>query len=140
MKQFIQLNRLIIFFIGSGLLILAFEIYLQHYELLSNKKITWLPIIFGICGGVLILLIALFFNRFSYYLFFALMIISVLVGVLGLYLHNKWRLPALTGFLLHGKVFDFKILTTYTPLFAPSAFIAIGILGILVGSFQKSDD
>ena len=135
-----QLNRLIIFFLGSGFLVLAFEIYLQHYELLSDKKITWLPIIFGLCGGVLMLLVALFLNRFSYYIFFVLMVISILVGILGLYLHNKWRLPSLTSFLLYGKEFDFEILTTYTPLLAPSSFIAIGILGILIVSFQRCDE
>ena len=40
----------------------------------------------------------------------------------------------------NGKGFNFEILTTYTPLLAPSAFIAMGSLGILVAMFHKWGD
>ena len=136
MKSFLQLNRLVVFFISVGLFVLSFEIYLQHFDLLPQKKIMWTPIVFGLLGGTAGLLIAFVFNKISYYLFFVLMIVSICVGMLGLCLHNRWRLPALCDFLFYGRLFDFNILTTYTPLLAPSAFIAIGGLGILVALFQ----
>lgn len=135
MDKFFKFNRLIVFFLGIGLLVLAFEIFLQHYDLLSEKKQTFIPIVFGSVGGVLTMLIVLIFNRASYYLFLFLMSISILVGTLGLYFHNRWRFPAFMDFIFHGKEFDFQILTTYTPLLAPSAFIAIGGLGILVALY-----
>lgn len=140
MKSFFQLNRLIVFFISIGYLVLSFEIYLQHYDLLPEKKIMWTPIIFGLVGGIIGLLITLAFNKLSYYLFFVLMFISICVGTLGLFLHNRWRFPKFIDSLFHGKPFDFGILTTYTPLLAPSAFIAIGTLGILIAIFQRWDD
>ncbi|MBI3590448.1 MAG: hypothetical protein HY094_03595 [Candidatus Melainabacteria bacterium] len=134
------MNRLVVFFLGLGFLVLAFEIYLQHYELLSAKKIMWTPIVFGTVGGLITILIALIFNKTTYYLFFALMIISIFVGTLGLYLHNRWRFPAFAGFLFHEKPFDFSILTSYTPLLAPSAFIAMGGLGILIAIYDRWGD
>lgn len=137
MDKFFRFNRLIVFFIGIGLLILSFEIFLQHYDLLSEKKQTFIPIIFASVSGILIMLIVLIFNRASYCLFLFLMSISVLVGTLGLYFHNRWRFPAFRDFLFNGKEFDFQILTTYTPLLAPSAFIAIGGLGILVALYYE---
>lgn len=137
MQSFFKLNRLVVLFISFGFLVLSFEIYLQHYDQLAHKKIMWTPIIFGLVGGIVGLLITLLFNRLSYYLFFILMSISICVGTLGLYLHNRWRFPSFIDFLLHKKPFDFEILTTYTPLLAPSAFIAIGGLGILIAIFQR---
>ena len=137
MGKLFRFNRLIVFFIGSGLLVLSFEIFLQHYELLNEKKQTFIPIIFGSVGGILVMLVCLVFNRASYYLFLFLMSISVLVGTLGLYFHNRWRFPAFVDFLFNGKGFDFQILTMYTPLLAPSAFIAMGALGILVALYHE---
>lgn len=128
-----------VFFISCGLFVLSFEIYLQHYEQLDDKKIMWTPIIFGQLGGICGILISIFFNKITFRLFFLLMLISICVGCLGLFLHNRWRFPAVYGFLFEGKPFDFSILTTYTPLLAPSAFIAIGGLGILVAIFQRWD-
>lgn len=100
----------------------------------------WTPVIFGLVGGLTGLFITIMFNRFSYYLFFLLMFISICVGTLGMFLHNRWRFPKLIECLCHSKLFDFEILTTYTPLLAPSAFIAIGGLGILVALFNRWGD
>ena len=137
MNKFLQLNRLIIFFISIGLLVLAFEIYLQHFDQLQEKPVMWTPIVFGFTGGLSGLLMTLIFNRLSYYSFLVLMTISILVGTLGLFLHNRWRFPSFSAFLFHGKPLDFEILTTYTPLLSPSSFIAIGGLGILVAIFNR---
>ncbi|OGI20072.1 MAG: hypothetical protein A3B68_00520 [Candidatus Melainabacteria bacterium RIFCSPHIGHO2_02_FULL_34_12] len=125
-----------VFFISIGFLVLGFEVYLQHYELLSEKKIMWLPIIFGTAGGLIGILIFLTFNKISYYFFWILMLFSIFVGMSGLYLHNKWRYPIFIDFLFHGKPFNFEILTEFTPLLAPSAFIAMGGLGILIAIFN----
>lgn len=100
----------------------------------------WTPIVFGILGGITGVFIYLVFDRQSYYLFFILMLISIGVGALGLFLHNKWRFPAFVNFLFYGKPFDFSILTSYTPLLAPSAFIAMGSLGILVALYYDWKD
>ncbi len=139
MAKFIQLNRLIVLFIGIGLLVLAFEVYLMHYDQLPTKKIMWTPVVFGIIGGASVILISFIFNRISYYLFLVIMMISICVGVLGLYLHNRWRFHAFADTLFLHKPFDFEILTTYTPLLAPSAFITIGGLGIIVALFERWD-
>lgn len=126
-----------VFFIATGFLVLSFEIYLQHYPQLYEKKIMWTPIIFGIVGGLTTLLIALIFNRISYYLFIFVMLLSCIVGFLGLFLHNRWRFPSFIDFLFHHKPFDFEVLTTYTPLLAPSAFIAMGTLGLLLAIYES---
>ena len=111
----------------------------MHYEQLTTKKIMWTPIIFGSIGGFAVILISLIFNRSSYYLFLMIMMISICIGFLGLYLHNRWRFSHIVEALFFHKPFDFEILTTYTPLLAPSAFVAIGGLGILVTLFERWD-
>ncbi len=136
-NKYLQLNRLIVFFIATGFFVLAFEIYLEHHNILNDKKLSWIPVIFGITGGIITLLITLLFDRISYYLFFVVMIVSIFVGSCGLYLHNAWRFPAFADFLFHKKPFNFEILTQLTPFLAPSAFIAIGGLGILVAVFNS---
>ena len=73
MKKSLQLNRLIVLFIGIGLLVLSFEIYLMHYDQLATKKIMWTPIVFGSIGGFAVILISIIFNKMSYYLFLIIM-------------------------------------------------------------------
>lgn len=139
MSKFLKLNRLIVLFVGIGLLVLSFEVYLMHHDQLATKTIMWTPIIFGAVGGTSVILISIIFNRISYYLFLMVMGISICVGFLGLYLHNRWRFSAIVNTLFFHKPFDFEILTTYTPLLAPSAFIAIGGLGIIIALFERWD-
>ena len=140
MKNFWKLNRLVVLFISFGFLVLSFEIYLQHYDLLGQKKIMWTPIIFGFLGGLIGISIVIFFNKASYYLFVILMVLSSLVGTLGLILHNRWRFPAFTDLLLHHKSFPFEMLTVYSPFLAPSAFIGISCIGLVVAIFEKWTD
>ena len=140
MKNVISFNRLIVFFLSIGLLILSFEVYLQHFDQLGQRKIMWLPIFFGLVGGLLGLLVLILFNKSSYYLFICLMVASCFIGTLGLYLHNKWRFHHFQQLLSNSSEFNFEILTTYTPLLAPSAFVAIGMLGLLVTIYYRWGD
>ena len=137
MKKLIPLNRLIVFYIACGLLVFALEVYLQHYSRLQDTKIMWTPIIFGLTGGIMCLGVAIVFNRLSYYLFIILMNLSILVGLMGLYFHNKWRYPAFADLLFHAKALHMEMLTTFTPLVAPAAFIALGVLGLSVAFYEK---
>lgn len=139
-SDFLKLNRIVVLFIGTGLMILAFEIYFEHYYQLNFNKFTWIPIFFGSISGALCILIALFFNRLGYYLFNFLMAVSIFVGTLGLYFHNKWRFPFVYDFFINHKAFEINVLTDYTPLIAPSAFAAIGSLGILIAYFHRWGD
>ena len=132
LNRFTPFFRIIIFSLGIGFWILAFEIYLQHFEVLSGKRIAWTPIIFGTISGFVLILVSLLFNRLLLNLFVLFMFLSCLVGFLGLYLHNIWRFKSFKEFLFHGKPVEMGILTSYTPLLAPSAFCAIGMLGILL--------
>ena len=139
MKTPFSLNRLVVLGIGLGFLALAFEVYLMHYKQLSERDIMWTPIIFGIVGGISSILIFIFFHKLTFYVFQALMLISIFVGGLGLYLHNQWRLPAVMNSVFNQSPFNFEILTTYTPLLAPSAFMAMGGLGILISFYHRWD-
>ncbi len=140
MKKIWGLNRIIVLFISIGYFVLSFEVYLQHYDQLQDKQIMWTPILFGLIGGLIEIFIVICFNKASYYLFFVLMSCSVCVGLLGLYLHNKWRLKIVKEYFVSNKSINFEILTTYTPLLAPSSFIAIGVLGILVACYFPWSD
>jgi hypothetical protein len=137
LDRFIPFFRIIIFSLGIGLGVLAFEIYLQHYEVLSDKKITWTPVVFGSVGGIVLIFVSLFFNRFSLIFFALCMIISCLVGLLGLYLHNIWRFKSFKELIFNAKPLDMGVLTSFTPLLAPSAFCAIGMLGLLLFIYMK---
>lgn len=137
MNSFFKLNRLIVLFLGIGFLALAFEVYTMHYEQLSSKPQMWIPIVFGSFAGVVIVLSGIFFfNRLFFHFFRFLMILSCFVGLLGLYFHNKWRFPQIFDFLFLHKPLDFEIFITYTPVIAPSAFIAMGGLGLLISFFE----
>lgn len=136
MKDFLKLNRLLVLFISFGYLILAMDIYAEHFNGLSVKSVMWIPIIFGVVASILGILIFILFNKFAYYLFIVLMLCSSVVGFLGLYFHNKWRYPMIVEALFHSGAIDFNALVSFTPIFAPSAFLAMAGLGILICFFE----
>ena len=139
MKDFLKLNKLLVLFISTGFIVLAIDIYAEHFNRLSDTKIMWIPIIFGIVAGLLGFVIVFLFNRISYILFLVLMFCSSLVGLTGLYFHNKWRFPMIKEFFLDGKVLDLPSFVTFTPLLAPSAFLAMAGLGLLIAFFEPWD-
>ncbi len=136
MNNFLKLNRILVLFISTGLIVLAFDIYAEHYQRLADNKIMWIPIIFGLIGGIVGIGVAVVFNKISYYVFQVSMLISMIVGSLGMYFHNKWRVPMILEFL-SGKEFDFSAFATFTPILAPSAFIAMGMMGLIITFFEK---
>ena len=135
MQKLFSLNRIIVLFLSIGLLVLAFEVFLQHYDKLFERRPMWIPIIFGSVGGLIGLFISIIFNRVSYYLFLLLMVLSIAVGTLGLYFHNSWRFPLILSSITGGEPISIEFFTTNPPLLAPSAFIAMGGLGILIAFF-----
>lgn len=136
MKNFLKLNRLLVLFISVGYLVLAMDIYAEHFNGLSVKSVMWIPVVFGVIAFVLGVLVFVFFNKVSYYLFIILMGLSSIVGILGLYFHNKWRYPMIVEALLNPKSLDLGALVSFTPILAPSAFLAMAGLGILISFFE----
>ena len=136
MKSFLKLNRLLVLFISMGYMVLAMDIYAEHFNGLSVKSIMWIPIVFGSVASILGILVFILFNKVSYYLFIVLMFLSSVVGLLGLYFHNKWRYPMVLEALFHSGIIDFSVLSSFTPIFAPSAFLAMAGLGFLVICFE----
>lgn len=132
----ISFNRLVLFFLSVGFLVLSFEVFLLHYQGLNEKKVMWTPIIFGLIGGILGIFSSVLFNRLTYYLSCLIMFMAIIVGTMGLYFHNQWRFPLFINFVLKGIPFPLESLTTVPPLLAPSAFIAMGSLGILLAIFM----
>lgn len=132
MDKYLKLNRLIVLFISIGFIVLAFEIYLVHYiHIKANNYFAYIPIVFGFVAGSIGCLIFLLFNRVSFFVFNVLMLLSNVVGLLGLYFHNKWRFPDILK-----NPLDMELLTVFTPVIAPSAFCAMGALGLLIAYFE----
>lgn len=132
MSKLFPLNRTVVLFLSIGLLMLSCEIFFQHHHGLPEKKHMWIPIIFGLCGGIVGLFITIIFNKVSYYLFLVLITLSMIVGALGLYFHNQLRVRLILFLLLQHEPVSIDFLATKPPLFAPSSFIAIGLLGLLI--------
>lgn len=135
MKNIIRFNRIFVFFLSAGFLVLGFEVFLQHYVGLEERPQMWIPIIFGGVGGFFGIIIFILFNRVSLILFYGLMLVSIVVGMMGLYFHNELRVPLIVKTLFAGNIFPFESLTANPPLLAPSAFVAIGTIGALVAFY-----
>lgn len=136
MQNLLKLNRLLVLFISIGYMVLAMDIYAEHFNGLSVKSVMWVPIVFGIAASVLGIVVFIVFNKFSYYLFIVLMFFSSIVGLLGLYFHNKWRYPMVLEAIKKSQSIDFSSFVSFTPILAPSAFLAMAGLGILICFFE----
>lgn len=128
----LQIKRWLVGALGMGFLGLAVDVFLEHY-ISRHSQAQWIPIVFGPLAGATALVTAWWFEALSLRLFSMACWISIAVGGLGLYYHGMavierleslqgpWTWQALLGVLRYAP-----------PLGAPGAFMAMGILGLLV--------
>ena len=114
-----------------NLIMLGVDSFLAHGLNLTILPREWIPIIFGIVGGVVLLfagVIAVRNRVLASRLATIVFLLSVVVGVLGSYFHFvRGTLPSAAP----GQQVSVFLLIWAPPIFAPLAFAGIGFLGIV---------
>ncbi len=110
---------------------LAIDIYLAHSISGTIIAYEWIPIIFGIIAGILLLVAGAIASRnrtLGAVLATLVMLASIAVGLLGAYFHfRRASLPTGPG----GWTVSVNLLVWAPPILAPFTFSLVGLLGIL---------
>ncbi len=114
-----------------NLVMLGVDSFLAHGLNLTIRAREWIPIVFGVVGGLTLFvagLIALRNRLWASRLATIVFFLSVVVGVLGSYFHFvRGTLPSAPP----GQQVSVYLLIWAPPIFAPLAFAGIGFLGIV---------
>jgi preprotein translocase subunit Sss1 len=124
-------GQIMMLMVAVNLLFLGLDIYLAHGMNGTIRPYEWIPIVFGPAAGVVLLvagLISLRQRRLAILLAFAVLAVSIVVGIAGAYFHLVRALPpggapqlSLTlVFFVYGP-----------PLVGPLTFSLVGVLGVI---------
>ena len=114
-----------------NLIMLGVDSFLAHGLNLTILPREWIPIVFGIVGGITLFIagvIAIRKRNLASWLATIVFVLSMVVGVLGAYFHFvRGTLPSAAP----GEQVSVYLLIWAPPIFAPLAFAGIGFLGIV---------
>ncbi len=114
-----------------NLIMLGVDSFLAHNLNLTILPREWIPIIFGIVGGITLFVagaVAIRYRNLASWLATIVFLLSMVVGVLGAYFHFvRGTLPSAPP----GEQVSVYLLIWAPPIFAPLAFAGIGFLGIV---------
>jgi len=87
----VSINRLIAFLVAGGFVFLLIETLMEHNEVMEEKLAADIPIVASALGLVIATFAALTWQESSIRLLQAYLVVSLLVGLGGLYFHNEDR-------------------------------------------------
>ena len=123
-------DQLMLLMMATNLLFLAVDIYLAHMISGTIVPNEWIPIVFGVIGGILLLiagLIAIKFRTLASIIATLTFAVSIGVGLLGAYFHLvRGILPTAPM----GERVSIDLLVWAPPILGPLMFAMVGTLGL----------
>jgi len=118
----------LLWLVALGMLAATLSSFLDHGRTDFEDIFVWIPAITGVFATITTMLLALYHDRTEtdYFIFFWVMVVMVVVGVLGMALHLNADLPE--G--LNANVSQDRLIRG-APVMAPLLFANMGILGII---------
>jgi len=131
-KRLLPLSRdqLMLLMAAVNELFLAFDIYLAHNLNGTIRPREWIPIVFGVVAGVLLLLaglIALRWRRTASIIATIVLTASIVVGLLGAYFHI---VRAIRPDAPLGEIVTTQLLIWAPPIVGPLIFSLVGLWGV----------
>jgi hypothetical protein len=113
--------------VALGLLAATLSSFMDHGRTDFENVFVWIPVVLGIFGTVVTILMALYEKRTDsdYFVFFWTMILMIIVGVLGFGLHIDTNLAEGTGEIVKDRFIH------GAPPLAPLLFANMGLLGLI---------
>lgn len=133
-------DQLMLLMVAVNELILGVDILLAHSISGTIVPNEWIPIIFGISAGIVLLVagaLAIRQRTLATLLATIVFLGSIIVGVLGSYFHLQRGLLPDAPF---GQQITLNLLVWAPPVFGPIAFAGVGLLGISAAWREKPTD
>ena len=133
-------EQLMMVMVAVNLMFLGLDIFLAHGMNGTIRPNEWIPIIFGPAAGVVLLVagaISLRHRTAAILLAFAVLAVSIVVGLLGAYFHVQRTVPP-SGL---GPVDVTVALFVFgPPVIGPLTFSLVGVLGVIAAVYEDPPD
>jgi len=133
-------DQLMLLMAAVNLLFLAIDIYLAHNLNGTIRPREWIPIIFGVVAGALLLLaglIALRWRQTAAIIASAVLLTSIIVGLLGAYFHV---VRAIRPEAALGERVSIPLLVWAPPIIGPLIFSLVGLWGVSAAWVEDPSD
>jgi len=133
-------DQLMLLMAAVNLLFLAIDIYLAHNLNGTIRPREWIPIIFGLVAGALLLLaglIALRWRQMAAIIASVVLLTSIIVGLLGAYFHV---VRAIRPEAALGERVSIPLLVWAPPIVGPLIFSLVGLWGVSAAWVEDPPD
>lgn len=138
-KTPISKTRQLLWLVGLGIAAATISAFVDHARTDFSSFFIWIPVVLGIFGTVVTLLMGMYerHTHSDYFIFFWVMMLMILVGVLGLGFHIDADLPEGP----QGGINTERFIRN-APIMAPLLFANMGLLGLItmVGAEINEDE
>lgn len=133
-------DQLMLLLAAINLLFLGLDTYLAHIINGTIREREWIPIVFGVVAGILLLiagLIALRARRAATIITTVVLLASIVVGILGAYFHVvRGAYPTAPA----GQRVTVELMVWAPPIVAPLMFTIVGLWGISAAWIESPID
>lgn len=129
-------TRQFLWLVAFGLYAATISAFLDHGRTSFENIFVWIPAVLGLFGSVTVTLMAVYptHRKSDYFVFFWVMVLMILMGVLGLGLHVNYDLPEGTAGI------NIERFIRGAPIMAPMLFAIMGTFGIVTMVGAETED
>jgi len=129
-------TRQFLWLIAFGLYAATLSAFLDHGRTSMDNPFIWIPVVLGLFGSITTTVMALYarHTRSDYFIFFWVMVLMIVVGVLGLGLHINADLPEGTSNIVVERFIR------GAPVMAPMLFALMGMFGLITMIGAETDE
>lgn len=126
-------TRMILAYLFLNYAIVFVDVLIAHSENRFMPVYEWIPVIYSPLAALAALLLLIFPRPgWSKLIFFGMMFLGVVIGILGFGFHLQGASA--------GNSVSFAGLINSNPVFAPLAYLALGIIGLVAGMDDRPND
>lgn len=135
------LPRVLVLMLAGGFAGLMTDIRVEHVDVVHERAVAWLPIVYCAFMTVASLVACVYWNALTRRVMTALFLLGVVVGGTGFYLHNHGKLAKVIRSSANAWIDPDMKHADAPPQLAPLAFAGLGMIGALVclGRFNPPD-
>jgi hypothetical protein len=130
------LARVLILLLGGAFLGLLVDIRVEHVDVVRERSIAWLPIIYSGIMAIACHVAFVLWNKNTRVVMRLLFVLALVIGGMGFYFHNHGDLKKVILTSVHAWTDPEMNHSDDPPQVAPLAFAGLGVIGIL-GSLKR---
>jgi hypothetical protein len=132
------LARVLILILAGGFVGLMVDIRVEHVDVVRERSIAWLPIIYAGFMAIAAVVGFVFWNTTTRRIMVPLFLLAFVIGGMGFYFHNHGNLKNVIRASVCAWIDPKMNHSDDPPQFAPLAFAGLGVIGILA-SLKRFD-